>query len=92
MVIGLMKHITRAASCKVARGVACVAGRFWLGAVSNKGGRGQRNREEIGAGATYIFLAASLLVRPGSTKPPRYAGYERRKITPTARFFKAGLT
>ena len=24
---------------------------FWLGALSNKGGRGQRNREEIGAGA-----------------------------------------
>ena len=29
--------------------VACVAWRFWLGALSNKGGRGQRNREEIGA-------------------------------------------
>ena len=28
--------------------VACVAWRFWLGALSNKGGRGQRNREEIG--------------------------------------------
>ena len=25
---------------------------FWLGALSNEGGRGQRNREEIGAGAT----------------------------------------
>ena len=25
---------------------------FWLGALSNKGGRGQRNREEIGARAT----------------------------------------
>ena len=33
--------------------VACVAWRFWLGALSNKGGRGQRNREEIGAGATW---------------------------------------
>ena len=32
--------------------VACVAWRFWLGALSNKGGRGQRNREEIGAEAT----------------------------------------
>ena len=30
--------------------VACVARRFWL--LSNKGGRGQKNREEIGAGAT----------------------------------------
>ena len=28
--------------------VACVAWQFWLGALSNKGGRGQRNREEIG--------------------------------------------
>ena len=28
--------------------IACVAWRFWLGALSNKGGRGQRNREEIG--------------------------------------------
>ena len=35
--------------------VACVAWRFWLGALSNKGGRGQRNREEIGAGATFYF-------------------------------------
>ena len=33
--------------------VACVAWRFWLGALSNKGGRGQRNREEIGAGAIW---------------------------------------
>ena len=29
--------------------VACVTWRFWL--LSNKGGRGQRNREEIGAGS-----------------------------------------
>ena len=32
--------------------IACVAWRFWLGALSNKGGRGERNREEIEAGAT----------------------------------------
>ena len=32
--------------------IAWVALRFWLGAQGNKGGRGQRNREEIGAGAT----------------------------------------
>ena len=32
--------------------LACVAWRFWLGVQSNKGVRGQRNREEIGAGAT----------------------------------------
>ena len=69
--------------------LACVAWRFWLGALSNKGGRGQRNCEEIGAEATvFIFLAALPLVlarfarefrgyaapAPGSTKPPCYAG------------------
>ena len=32
--------------------LACIAWRFWLGALSNKGGRGQGNREEIGAEAT----------------------------------------
>ena len=32
--------------------VACVAWLFCLGALSNKGGGGQRNREEIGVGAT----------------------------------------
>ena len=45
--------------------VACVAWRFWLGALSNKGGRGQRNREE-GAGATYFsrgFAARSRALR-----------------------------
>ena len=49
--------------------VACVAWRFWLGALSNKGGRGQRNREEIGVSRGYAAPA------PGSTKPPCYAGY-----------------
>ena len=34
--------------------IACVAWRFWLGALSNKGGLGQRNCEEIGVGATYF--------------------------------------
>ena len=42
--------------------LACVAWRFWSGELSNKGGRGQRNREEIGAGAT------SPLVRPARQK------------------------
>ena len=32
--------------------LACAAWRFWLGALNNKGGRGQRIHEEIGAGAT----------------------------------------
>ena len=53
--------------------VACVAWRFWLGALSNKGGGGQRNREEIGAGATFSRGFAARV--PGSTKPPCYAGY-----------------
>ena len=34
---------------------------FWLGALSNKGGRGQRNREEIGADRGFATRA------PGST-------------------------
>ena len=34
------------------KNLACVTWRFWLGALSNKGGRGQRNRE------VFIFLAA----------------------------------
>ena len=38
---------------QVSTHIACVAWRFWLGVLSNKGGRGQRNREEIGAGATW---------------------------------------
>ena len=38
--------------------LACVAWRFWLGALSNKGGRGQRNREEIGAGARPLVRPA----------------------------------
>ena len=42
--------------------LACVAWRFWLGELSDKGRRGQRNREEIRAGATFLFLAASPLV------------------------------
>ena len=33
--------------------IACVAWLFCLGALSNKGGGGQRNREEIGTGATW---------------------------------------
>ena len=37
------------ARSKVGVWLACVAWRFWLGALSNKGWRGQRNREEIGA-------------------------------------------
>ena len=48
---------------------ACVAWRFWLGALCNKGGRGQRNCEEIGAVRGFATHG------PGSTKPPCYAGY-----------------
>ena len=43
---------------KAGTGLACVAWRFWLGALSNKGGRGQRNREEIGAGARPLVRPA----------------------------------
>ena len=43
---------SRSSSKAVVDEIACVAWRFWLGALSNKGGRGQRNREEIGAEAT----------------------------------------
>ena len=41
------------------RVLACVAWRFWLGALSNKGGRGQRNREEIGASPLILARFAS---------------------------------
>ena len=46
--------------------LACVAWRFWLGALSNKGGRGRRNREEIGAEGFYFsrgFAARSRALR-----------------------------
>ena len=52
--------------------VACVAWRFWLGALSNKGGRGQRNREE-GAEATYFsrgFGARSRALRANFAATP----------------------
>ena len=60
--------------------LACVAWRFWLGALSNKGGRGQRNREEIGAEATWktrrsfshasrANFAATPLLRPAQQNP-----------------------
>ena len=39
-------------------GLACVAWRFWFCAQSNNGGRGQRNREEIGTGATICARCA----------------------------------
>ena len=55
--------------------IACVAWWFWLGTLSNKGGRGKRNHEEIGAGATswlcrsflrtsHMNFVASPLMRP----------------------------
>ena len=37
---------------KALRTLACVVWQFWLGVLSNKGEQGQRNRKEIGAGAT----------------------------------------
>ena len=63
------------------RNVACVAWRFWLGALSNKVGRGQRNREEIGAEATWKtytgfyfsrgFAARSRALRARISRLPR---------------------
>ena len=53
--------------------LACVAWRFWLGALSNKGGRGQRNREEIGVEATYFsrgFAARSRALRANFAATP----------------------
>ena len=41
--------------------LACVAWRFWLGALSNKGGRGQRNREEIEARSRALRRSCGLL-------------------------------
>ena len=38
--------------------IACAASRFWLGALTNKGGRGQGNREEIGATRGFRGFAA----------------------------------
>ena len=76
------------------RYVACVAWRFWLGELSNKGGRGQRNREEIGAGAgasplvlarfAREFFVATPLLRPArqnrhATQAKRYAKVSSRK-------------
>ena len=53
--------------------VACIAWRFWLGALNKKDGRGQRNGEEIGAGASPLFRARfRSVVLP--TKPLCYAG------------------
>ena len=50
-------HLSALCKCSYSSlfSLACVAWRFWLGALSNKGGRGQRNREEIGAEATWGF-------------------------------------
>ena len=48
--VNLFKLLT---VCLLWNKLACRAWRFWLGALSNRGGRGQRNREEIEAGATW---------------------------------------
>ena len=67
--------------------VACVAWRFWL--LSNKGGRGQKNREEIGAGATGFYFFSRLRRSfsrasraPGSTKPPYFHNRHATQATP----------
>ena len=60
--------------------LACLAWRFWLGALNIKGGRRQRNREEIGrigsfARALRAFLRPSTLSRaPDKTAMLRRLG------------------
>ena len=49
--------IRRRPLLNAADGIACVAWRFWLGALSNKGRRGQRNHEEIFLAALPLVLA-----------------------------------
>ena len=53
--------------------VACVAWRFWLDTLSNKGGRGQRNREEIGAGGanSHFFSVWTIIIRQFAMIHPR---------------------
>ena len=55
--------------------LACVAWRFWLGELSDKGGRGQRNREEIGAGATFSCVELALKGLTSAGKALLYAGF-----------------
>ena len=71
----------------LALALAYVAWRFWLGALNNKGGRGQRNREEIGREQLGLFssrLRRSVVL---PTKPPRYAGYTRAPNEPLTQAF-----
>jgi len=58
---GVMRTADRVG--RAAQYIACVAWRFWLGALSNKGGRGHRNREEIGAGAIKIYFFRGFAAR-----------------------------
>ena len=53
---------------RAAQYIACVAWRFWLGALSNKGGREHRNREEIGAGAIKIYFSRGFAARSRSLR------------------------
>ena len=47
--------------------LACVAWRFWLGELSDKGRRGQRNREEIG----FARFAREFFVHTPPLRPAR---------------------
>ena len=56
--------------------LACVAWRFWLGELSDKGRRGQRNRFAARSRALRARIFRGYAApAPGSTKPPCYAGY-----------------
>ena len=62
--------------------VACVAWRFWLGAHSNNGGQGQRNRKEIGAGATsYAARSRALLARISRPRCSCVSARQNRQAT-----------
>ena len=60
--------------------ITWVALQFWLGAQRNKGGRGQRNREEFGAGATIFFLGGRGAALPLSSAPGKTAMLRRLVI------------
>ena len=69
--------------------VACVAWRFWLGALSNKVGRGQRNREEIGAEATWIqeiWVVESGILDFGSRNLESHQGLESGIKVPLTKY------
>ena len=69
---------------------ACVSWRFWLGALSNKGGWGQRNHEEIEAGATWKTACtdAGLFFFFESVSTPAYGSLRLvQNVRPSIKYF-----